>query len=576
MTGETIPETTFDSSTSAVAVKKTHPKMTHFTDIITFLVKCNMDIKFIGSGPDASAFVYYCTDYITKPSLSMHVGLSALSHAINRIEDRRKRQVNAESPESDESQLASAMTIAVNSMMGHQEISHQQVMSYIVGSGDHYTSELFAPMNWWSISHHVEEFCRRVDQTGDFVPLDNVSLQVTSEGKLTVCNSRLDYCLRSNEAEISDLGLYDFVSIVVKVPLPAKKSGHSENGNILRFSSSEHPQYTTHGLRFRKKEYVPVLLGPSVLRKSVSSEDSEKRAMQLLTLFKPWRTPNDLKTPDQTWTAAYADFSIHFTPRQLKLIENMDTLAASKEDRDRDTERKSKRESVGVYPRDHVPVTGDGERIINSTSYLSSDLFSCIFYAFDSGESATQGRLRNILGASDAANLDGCYISHEGNPEPVPSRHSTDVEDLGGLDEEVELDEQLQYVTGIRLNHVQKMIDAGEHAQTPNNRQALNDHVGPDVMISRVPAANPAPLPLFRIRLRTGDLANDPRWKHVWAIAENRGLFTNEEQMRAFLIVATHIIRGGRQLLMYIGGMGGTGKSHVIHAVQDLLNSMDR
>ncbi|KAF8206355.1 hypothetical protein K438DRAFT_1578096, partial [Mycena galopus ATCC 62051] len=47
----------------------------------------------------------------------------------------------------------------------------------------------------------------------------------------------------------------------------------------------------------------------------------------------------------------------------------------------------------------------------------------------------------------------------------------------------------------------------------------------------------------------------------------------NPEQERALRIVANHFISGtDDQLLMYVGGVGGTGKSHIIEAIVELFN----
>ncbi|KAF8176119.1 hypothetical protein K438DRAFT_1607639 [Mycena galopus ATCC 62051] len=47
----------------------------------------------------------------------------------------------------------------------------------------------------------------------------------------------------------------------------------------------------------------------------------------------------------------------------------------------------------------------------------------------------------------------------------------------------------------------------------------------------------------------------------------------NPEQECALRIVANHFIsRTDNQLLIYVGGMGGTGKSHVIEAIVELFN----
>ena len=54
------------------------------------------------------------------------------------------------------------------------------------------------------------------------------------------------------------------------------------------------------------------------------------------------------------------------------------------------------------------------------------------------------------------------------------------------------------------------------------------------------------------------------------------GLRENAEQLRAFNIVARHICFGGPQLLIYIGGVGGTGKCYVIQAIIHLFALLKR
>ncbi|EGO04935.1 hypothetical protein SERLA73DRAFT_44118 [Serpula lacrymans var. lacrymans S7.3] len=45
-------------------------------------MRCNMDIKYIGSGETAKALVYYVTDYINKSFLPVHVGFDTLHYAV--------------------------------------------------------------------------------------------------------------------------------------------------------------------------------------------------------------------------------------------------------------------------------------------------------------------------------------------------------------------------------------------------------------------------------------------------------------------------------------------------------------
>ncbi|KAH6899545.1 hypothetical protein BKA70DRAFT_1046900, partial [Coprinopsis sp. MPI-PUGE-AT-0042] len=76
--GKTQDMTTIDNATGEIKVKKTHPRMTHYTALVMFLLKCNIDVRFIGSGRAANAYMYYITDYVTKPALTMNAGLAAL------------------------------------------------------------------------------------------------------------------------------------------------------------------------------------------------------------------------------------------------------------------------------------------------------------------------------------------------------------------------------------------------------------------------------------------------------------------------------------------------------------------
>ncbi len=50
----------------------------------------------------------------------------------------------------------------------------------------------------------------------------------------------------------------------------------------------------------------------------------------------------------------------------------------------------------------------------------------------------------------------------------------------------------------------------------------------------------------------------------------------NPEQLRAFGIVAGHVCFGGPQLLMYVAGVGGTGKSYVVKAILRLFDLLGR
>ncbi|KAJ7040623.1 hypothetical protein C8F04DRAFT_948371, partial [Mycena alexandri] len=161
MTGETNPETVVDPETFVISLRRLHPHIANYNDLVVFLLKCNMDIKFVGSGQAAKAFLYYITDYITKPPLPLHVGLAALIHAVSVA--NTKFPGLSEPAESGQDNYVGAITSTVNSMMAHQEISHPQVLSYLIGGGDHYTSDIFTVLWWGVVRRYVDSFFQRTD-----------------------------------------------------------------------------------------------------------------------------------------------------------------------------------------------------------------------------------------------------------------------------------------------------------------------------------------------------------------------------------------------------------------------------
>ncbi|KAJ3846255.1 hypothetical protein EV368DRAFT_77115 [Lentinula lateritia] len=53
-----------------------------------FIIRCNMDIKFIGSGASAKAVLYYITNYITKLQLKARVAFAALERAVRCLDEQ--------------------------------------------------------------------------------------------------------------------------------------------------------------------------------------------------------------------------------------------------------------------------------------------------------------------------------------------------------------------------------------------------------------------------------------------------------------------------------------------------------
>ena len=154
--GKTKSFTELDEGTQSILLKRLHPRINNYNDVVLFLMQCNMDIKYIGSGEAAKALIYYVTDYITKESLATHIGLGALAYAIQQNEI--KYHSDNDTPKSIKGKSLFIKT--VNAMMARQELSHQQVLSYLIGRGDVYKANLFRLLKWVELDRFVQNELR--------------------------------------------------------------------------------------------------------------------------------------------------------------------------------------------------------------------------------------------------------------------------------------------------------------------------------------------------------------------------------------------------------------------------------
>jgi hypothetical protein len=83
ITGQTRAVKEIDEETQSILLRRLHPWINNFNDVVLFQLQSNMDIKFIGSGPAATVLVYYVSDYITKTDLKVHVGIQSLQVAMH-------------------------------------------------------------------------------------------------------------------------------------------------------------------------------------------------------------------------------------------------------------------------------------------------------------------------------------------------------------------------------------------------------------------------------------------------------------------------------------------------------------
>jgi len=112
-------------------------------------IRCNMDIKFIGSGRAAKAVLFYIMDYITKMQLKTHVTYVALNLTIHKLGEPSRVEDDCRT------QAKQLLQKCAYSMLSHQELSGQQVALYLMGYGDHFTSHQYSLFSWVVFEHFL-------------------------------------------------------------------------------------------------------------------------------------------------------------------------------------------------------------------------------------------------------------------------------------------------------------------------------------------------------------------------------------------------------------------------------------
>ena len=139
--------------TGEIKLKRLHETINNFNEYIISACRSNMDIKYIFSGSDAKALVYYITDYVTKSSLSFHDTFSLILKAFQYVEKQSGQNVTAMSAEDKSRRL---VLRCYNTLASQQELSGVQVASYLMGWPDHYTTHDFANLFLIGIENYLQ------------------------------------------------------------------------------------------------------------------------------------------------------------------------------------------------------------------------------------------------------------------------------------------------------------------------------------------------------------------------------------------------------------------------------------
>ncbi|KAJ7171223.1 hypothetical protein C8R46DRAFT_849940, partial [Mycena filopes] len=119
-----------------------------------------------------------------------------------------------------------------------------------------------------------------------------------------------------------------------------------------------HPQFDTHHVHcdFRRlRNIIPNFMGGALPRSDRG--DREYYCMTMLTLFKPWRSPADLKDEISTWDQSFIEHK--FTDRENELVRNFNLRYECNDARDDHYAQMKKKEAEagrGYFPNSFLDV----------------------------------------------------------------------------------------------------------------------------------------------------------------------------------------------------------------------------
>jgi hypothetical protein len=180
------PQSFFDDETGELNLRCLNGMVNNFNLAIIEAIRCNMDVKFIGSGPSAKAVLYYITDYITKSQLKAHVAFAALDLAVKKLGEY------IEGEDEVTQRAKRLLQKCAYAMISHQELSAQQVCSYLMGFGDHYTDHEFRNLYWTAFEKFIETEDPSPECYSESSNFDSNKFDVPSESEICIENNNFD------------------------------------------------------------------------------------------------------------------------------------------------------------------------------------------------------------------------------------------------------------------------------------------------------------------------------------------------------------------------------------------------
>lgn len=565
---ETFRETVVDAE-GRLSLRKREPMINSINKVMSYCFRCNTDCTCLLSGTAVKATVGYVADYIVKMGLKTYQIFSSIYDVFERSPD-----VWTES-RSDSDAARRLILMMANSLTSKIEIGGPMAAMYLLGHPDHYSSHSFVVFYWRPYVQYVLNVWREasiletdedntvgprqvrvsfaveaepcsvgvLDQDNELYDgeqeIEGDSVVVARSGGMIFSRSRVDdYRLRP--AELSAVCLFDWVQCSQRVRFSASSKEHAR---YLLYAEG-HPLRDSHRVLYdttRMVGVVPNFVGPLLPRSD--GDDREDYCCTMMTFFLPWITGLDLKSSDKTWSEAFDEAT--FSSRHTSLMQNMNIRYECYDARD--DFHAQLRVRLAAQQNDADNIEDDDE---SECDLLELDAEVAARFEDEGATGVWSTRMLDQMKDMQVALQSAGWVEDGG-------RRVSDERLTLGVD---------------RMMPPKKWKDlvARERSKILNSRalsipgsRGFEDDLDVDIRPMSDARIIPGSYLLSKFQVNDVDI--------VVCMEQVVYKFRlNKEQERAFRIAANHsLCLSPEPLRMYIGGMGGTGKTQVIRALLD-------
>ena len=593
--------TEVDPETGGLNIRKHEAWINFFTPVLTYIMRCNTDVTCMWSGTALKAVIVYVSDYITKTGLKTHVVFEAIRSVFDKHHDIIGSSL------SEKEKARKLMNKIVNALSIKTEMGAPMVCMYLLGNPDHYTNHTFIPFYWHAFVLEAQRPWEEVDQSAE---ADKVTL-IKTQKQIVGFSPVHDYIYRPSE--FAKMGLYQWVLQCERRKYNQKGSKHESDAepsggekvsdthlhkdikvtnvegdsseditlnNSMELNDDDEPAYSdisdTETLqenaiptklpknmqRFQKKHplydtHIAILkpLKPTAVVNFIGrilprcdQGDREHYCLTMLVLFKPWRTGLNLKAKGKSWDETFNEHE--FSKREMQLMRNFNIKYECYDARD-DFRARLKE---GSSPNEWIMNCFDSNDADDDLNDIQDP------YVDPNSEDLLKELNNKKLCASEL------------NRQKEAKEIRDVLQRTGWLDESVEImpytdSAQVKDTSHLPPASWKAIVQAKKHCTLENKMTSTSKSKHPDLESFKPDVVKVIDKAYLEKRFHTTKHNNA-----IGAMCKEYSL--NDEQERAFRIIANHVvIPNSEPLKMYIGGMGGTGKSQVLKALSSFFES---